>query len=345
MSRRGGGSGGRGRGGGSNKSTLSASKELLKRSASEAGLDDRHIKVLSDITRPPLFPDFLWKSTGHYWSEEEYNPTNNNDTNNIKIEQEEQVKPTLKATTKLPTSMISLINKQREMTQRFQSSSYYVRPNTVVDVVRYRDRKNLQNNNNNNHTPDAKVLSSFSPYNNRNHNILAADAMYFPEELLLLNSNNSSKKKSNPNLKGHSQQSQQQKRIPSNLSLQNKDTTDINSFKSNSSVEQTNSFAVKLEELDNQEMAIISSSPTTGLTKLRTTSITSLSIGNDDYNVKARENDEKGNINNNNNNEDDDVDDEDITIPIEEEELVEDYTTNYYASDDEDDGDDGEPTY
>ena len=65
MSRRGGG-GGRGRGG-SNKSTLSSSKELLKRSAFEAGLDDRHIKVLSDITRPPLFPDFLWKSTGHYW--------------------------------------------------------------------------------------------------------------------------------------------------------------------------------------------------------------------------------------------------------------------------------------
>jgi hypothetical protein len=164
MSRRG------GRGGGNSRSSVSVSKELLKRSASEAGLDDRHLKVLTDITRPPLFPDFLWRSTGKYWTEED---RANNETGRPATESRQV------SATKRPASVISLINKHREITKRFQNGPYYVRPAAVVDIVRYSDRQKNQTMS----TPDTIVLASFS----KSNHTLATDQRYFPTELLNLN--------------------------------------------------------------------------------------------------------------------------------------------------------------
>jgi hypothetical protein len=164
MSRRGGR-------GGHSRSSVAVSKELLKRSASEAGLDDRHLKVLSDITRPPLYPDFLWRSTGKYWTEDD--ATNNGclgmGTESVQI-----------PSTKRPASMISLINKHREFTKRFQNSPHFVRPTAVSDIVRYCDRQKHANSSS---APDSIVLASFSKSNRR----LATDQRYFPSELLNMN--------------------------------------------------------------------------------------------------------------------------------------------------------------
>lgn len=147
-----------GRGGGAPK--LSVSKELLKRSAAEAGLDDRHLKVLTDITRPPLFPDFLWLSTGKYWDPDD-KPTQ---------------QTTELVTTKRPAGTISLMNKQRELTARMQAGPHYVRPTAVIDVVRYSSRSN----NKLHMAPDAIVTESMGKTNTK----LATDSRYFPAELL-----------------------------------------------------------------------------------------------------------------------------------------------------------------
>ena len=319
MSRRGGG--GRGRGG--SKSTLSSSKELLKRSASEAGLDDRHVKVLSDITRPPLFPDFLWKSAGHYWNEEDVPEKGNHD--NMHHQQPIKTETSLPSRgvvtgNKLPASMISMINKQRELTKRFQNSSYYIRPGTIVDIVRYSDRADSNKNHTQpQSTAHATVLASLgacTTNTSAKYIPTTDDSKYFPEELLPI-------KKTN--LKLHNDHSSPTR-------------TSKYAMKTDTAV------AIKLEKLDYQEE--------TG--KIRTTSITSMT-SNDDLMLsvpapatenprKSSEADETvlGDL------EEDDEDDNDILEENVEEELGEDYTTNYYASDDDnndDDNDDGEPTY
>jgi hypothetical protein len=161
MSRRG------GRGGGGPK--VSVSKELLKRSAAEAGLDDRHLKVLTDITRPPLFPDFLWLSTGKYWD-----PDNSNNNDQPSQETTELV------TTKRSAAVVSMMNKQRELTARMQAGPHYVRPTAVIDVVRYSNRSN--NKTNMTTAPDAIVTASMGKTNTK----LATDVRYFPVELLNL---------------------------------------------------------------------------------------------------------------------------------------------------------------
>jgi hypothetical protein len=323
MSRRGGG--GRGRGG--SKSTLSSSKELLKRSANEAGLDDRHIKVLSDITRPPLFPDFLWKSSGHYWNEEEDAALKTQD-----LLQQHPVKtettttpPSSTTNKKLPASMISLIHKQRELTKRFQYSSYYIRPTTTVDIVRYSDRVDNNKNPMQHRSPDATILASLSTHstNSSSKNTpFIAVTKYFPEEILPMKKKNSRR--------------QNQHSTGSLTPIRKSETTTANEV------------AIKLETLDHQEES----------GKLRTTSITSLTSTDDlmmtvplPLHMKDRKSSEAdetilGEI------DDEDEDDDnnnDILEENVEEELVEDYTTNYYASEDDNNDDnnddDGEPTY
>lgn len=323
MSRRGGGGGGRGRGG--SKSTLSSSKEMLKRSASEAGLDDRHIKVLSDITRPPLFPDFLWKSTGHYWNEDDVTVNNNHDMqqqlNPIKTEPSLVPSPVLTCK-KLPASMIGMINKQRELTKRFQNSAYYIRPSTAVDIVRYSDRMDGNKSHLPHRTPDMAVLASLSvcaTNDNGSAKLIptADDTKYFPEELLPI-------KKAN--IKRRNGQSSRNSQPKSDFST-------------------ATAVAIKLENLGYQEE--------TG--KMRTISITS-NTSNDDLMLtvpapaianarKSSEADETV-LDDMEDDEEDNEDDNHMLEEHVEEELGEDYTTNYYASDDENnDDDDGEPTY
>lgn len=191
---RGGWSGGRGggwsggRGGGS---SLSQSKEFLKRSAQEAGLDDRHIKLLSDITRPAFYPDVLWRANGDgYWHE---NSHDNHDSSTDGL-----------ITTKRSPSIMNTIQKQRELMNRFQKSYQYVRPDVMVDIERYSTLHDAAAR----LPPDVAVLQSLG----RNRK-LATDGRYFPTELIFPNrrssSNDTNKKKGTKN--------KRTKKISSNL--------------------------------------------------------------------------------------------------------------------------------
>jgi hypothetical protein len=306
----------------------------MKRSASEAGLDDRHIKVLSDITRPPLFPDFLWKSTGHYWNEEDL-ATENKPQNPTQLQPQQQPIKTESSPSvaypKQPASLISMINKQRELTKRFQNSSYYIRPNTIVDIVRYSDR--MESHKSHRAQPstsaDVAVLASLSvcARNARSDDkiasIAANDTKYFPEELLPI------KKKS---------------KLIQRRKLSERVRSDLNNA--------TADVAIKLEKWNSQEES----------GKIRTTSITSLA-SNDDLmltvppptTTKARKSSDAdetilGDIDIDDDDEEEDDNNDNLLEENVEEELGEDYTTNYYASEDENNDDDdnngdGEPTY
>lgn len=176
MSGRGGGGGrGGGRGGwGGGRGGLSQSKEFLKRSAQEAGLDDRHMKLLSDITKPALFPDILWNATGDgYWDDTEENAISNE-----------------LIVTKRTPSIFYIMNKQREIIDRMQRSCHYIRPAVTVDVVRY-------NTTNNYATPaDVAVLNAMGM-----NGKLASDERYFPVELLPHHPSNNLKKKASGSTK------------------------------------------------------------------------------------------------------------------------------------------------
>lgn len=174
----------------------------MKRSAAEAGLDDRHLKVLTDITRPPLFPDFLWHSTtSKYWND----PAATSATGDDPHPQASSESNTTGVTViKRSAATIGVMNKQREMTARMQAGPHYVRPTAVIDVVRYSNRNNSNggniggsnnsggggsNNtlngkyiNNNPAQPDAIVAASMGKTNRK----LATDPRYFPAELLVL---------------------------------------------------------------------------------------------------------------------------------------------------------------
>jgi hypothetical protein len=197
-----------GRGGFGGASKLSVSKELLKRSAAEAGLDDRHLKVLSDITRPPLFPDFYWHSAGKYWEaanvEDEVVEAvadggsssfarKQRHPHSIKSESAASPQPLQQA--QRPASVIALMNKQRELFARMQNGPYGIRPTPVMDVVRFNRRRNNETANHSHH-PDVRVLASLSCAASKHGSSsvldttatmtrpLGSDARYFPAELL-----------------------------------------------------------------------------------------------------------------------------------------------------------------
>lgn len=114
---------GRGRGGRGWKPPTGA-QLFLQRSAKESGLDDRNLRTLQDITRPPLFPDIRWHSSGKVWRNEE--------------ESIEIVQP------KRSPSTIYLIRKAREISHRLQSSVFHVLPTPDADIMRYRKRSRSQ---------------------------------------------------------------------------------------------------------------------------------------------------------------------------------------------------------
>lgn len=116
-------SGGRGRGRGGFKPPTGA-QLLMQRSAQESGLDEKNLRSLQDLTRPALFPDLLWHSSGQVF----------------KAEDESQVM----VPTKLTQSAIYLIRKGRDIQHRMQTSPFYLRPAQEVDVIRYRKRPRQQ---------------------------------------------------------------------------------------------------------------------------------------------------------------------------------------------------------
>ena len=227
-----GGRGGRGRGA---SAAATASRELMQRSAAEAGLDDRHVKVLTDITHPPLFPDFLWHSQGGHWQQSQQQlrgqqrgiKTNNpqplqqqqqplglvksepgeEDTSNNDNDEAKPQSDLALALIQRSTGMVYLMNKQREMAAAFAQSAYYVPPTAPPDVTRYRSSSS--------HSIGSSSLwtSSLQQQQQRrtlvtpdvalrqnwssNNRKLATDERYFPTELFLQasSSTNPAKKK------------------------------------------------------------------------------------------------------------------------------------------------------
>jgi len=110
----------RGRGGKKGYAAPSGAQVLLKRSAQEAGLDDRN---LGDITKPgALFPELRWHSNGTMWTEDD---------------EDDDMAAT---TTKRSSSTVYLIQKGRELRSRMQAQ-YQVRPTEKQDVMRYQEKE------------------------------------------------------------------------------------------------------------------------------------------------------------------------------------------------------------
>lgn len=151
---------GRGRGGRGYKPPTGA-QLFLQRSAQESGLDERNLRSIQDLTRPDLFPDILWHSSGRNWVAEE--------------ESQELVQ------SKRSQSAIYSIRKSREIQHRMQSSPYYLRPSEEVDIARHRKRTAS------NIPCDKKVLKKIGN---------AAKLQYIPAELLLKTSAKSTTKTS-----------------------------------------------------------------------------------------------------------------------------------------------------
>jgi hypothetical protein len=323
MSRRGGGRGGRGGG------KPSLTKELLKRSAADAGLDDRHVKVLDDITKPLLFPDFLWRSTGRYWDEKEaVDDRNSSSSPTVSLQQQ------LPVPTKRPTTVVHTIEKQRELMQRFQQSAQCIAissssssstggkfgigaaaSSVPLDVIRYRTRHKPRFA-----APDAAYLATLGKTNTK----LAGDERYFPAELIRpahTATNTSSSSWTN-------------------------NTKKPASSSAGGSTRKTMSSVVKLEDdehddnEEDDEVAIdVEGDPEPDLA-------TSQGEGGGISNAKDMDSNNKIHSMHGGNNDELDVLDE---APAEDEEDDEDYTQNYYATDDDDSAgggdDDNEATF
>ncbi len=158
---------GRGRGRGRGRAPPSGARLLLQRSAKEAGLDDGNLRSLQDITKPQLFPDYEWHSSGrkghHLPGEPIVQPALSADgttTNPL----------TPVAKPKRNSSTIYLINKSREIHHRFQNSAFYVHPSQEADVIRYGKERQQQQQ-----RADLLILKQMGK---------TADPDYIPQELL-----------------------------------------------------------------------------------------------------------------------------------------------------------------
>jgi hypothetical protein len=117
-------SGGRGRGRGAYKPPTGA-QLLMQRTAQESGLDERNLRSLQDLTKPPLYPDFLWHSTGRPFRPED-------ETDIVTV-------------TKLTQSMVYLIRKSRDIHHRMQRSTFYLRSSSQeIDIARYSKKPRQQ---------------------------------------------------------------------------------------------------------------------------------------------------------------------------------------------------------
>ena len=133
-----------GRGRGRGRAPPTGARLLLQKSAQEAGLDSSNLRNLQDLTKPSLYPDYEWHSSGKMGHE--HPPS----------------------TAQRSASTAYLITTSRNLQYRFQNSPFFVRPTQEVDVVRYGKRPRPLE-------PDDFVLE---------HMGMAADSRYIPEELL-----------------------------------------------------------------------------------------------------------------------------------------------------------------
>ncbi|VEU33954.1 unnamed protein product [Pseudo-nitzschia multistriata] len=159
---------GRGRGRGRGRAPTSGARLLLQRSAKEAGLDERNLRNLQDITKPRLFPDYEWHSSGRRGhnlpGEPIVPPSVSSGAGDPSRE------PTAVATPRRSTKTIHLINKSREIHDRFQNSAFYVQLTQEADVIRHGKERQQQQQ-----RADLLVLKQMSK---------TADPQYVPPELL-----------------------------------------------------------------------------------------------------------------------------------------------------------------
>mmetsp|Transcript_20063 Transcript_20063/g.49284 ORF Transcript_20063/g.49284 Transcript_20063/m.49284 type:complete len:229 (+) Transcript_20063:95-781(+) len=140
---------GRGRGRGKGRGAPpSGARLLLQRSAQEAGLGSSSLKAIQDITKPALFPEYEWHSSGRQLNQPPI-------ITNSRAEQQKNA------------SLNYLIRKSRDIQHRFQNSPAFVRPTQEVDVNRYGKRQRPME-------PDVYFLSQIGK---------VADPLYFPPEL------------------------------------------------------------------------------------------------------------------------------------------------------------------
>ena len=183
---------------------MAHSKLLLKRSAQEAGLDnDREMMSIQEIVRPPLYPDILWQSSGN--QNESTHPASSNPFVKMEEESEETAQAKEIVIAKRPASVVSMIQKQRQLFEALNKSSHFVQQNPMTDVARY-GQQTVRT------APDQNVLLSMSGHQGINpmnsHDLyereaevpsvvtsmtvvrqtvyskLATDERYFPAELL-----------------------------------------------------------------------------------------------------------------------------------------------------------------
>ena len=143
--------GGRGRGRGRGRGPLSGARMFMQRSAQEAGIDAGNIRNLHDITQAKLYPEFEWHSTGRRGHDAT-----------------PETAAAANAANRNKASTVYLINKGRQIHDRFQNSPFFVRPKQEVDVVRYGKRPRPQE-------PDGNLVEHIGK---------AADDRYIPMELL-----------------------------------------------------------------------------------------------------------------------------------------------------------------
>ncbi|GAX16932.1 hypothetical protein FisN_5Hh309 [Fistulifera solaris] len=193
---------GRGRGRGRGSGPLSQSKLLLKRSAQEAGLDnDREMMSIQEIVRPSLYPDILWQSSGN----DAAHPTSSNPFVIKEEETEESGQAQQIVIAKRPATVVSMIQKQRQLFEALNKSSHFVQQNPMTDVARYGQQtirtapdQNVllsmsghqginpmsSNELNENETEVPVTITSASIERQKVYSKLATDERYFPAELL-----------------------------------------------------------------------------------------------------------------------------------------------------------------
>ena len=174
---------GRGRGRGRGGAPLSQSKLMLQRSAKEAGLDERH--AILDLTRPTLYADFVWHSSGDPRNSVTTNSNDGAMSSSLKRDPSAATAATSESTTspeglqitKRSASTRNLVNKQREFMERFAASPYFITARPASDIIRNYSYRSL--NDKRLHQPldpDAAVLEAMGKK-------LSNDERYVPSEL------------------------------------------------------------------------------------------------------------------------------------------------------------------
>jgi hypothetical protein len=173
------GRGGRGRGRGAS----SGSRAVFQKAAKEAGVDLKNPTSIEDITRPRLFPDFEWHSSGKVGFLTGTDPLTGTLSSSSVVIAAPTISNGLTETKPWTGITAPLINTSREIPQKLQASPFFVLPRIEPDVVRYGKRPRPLD-------ADALLVEYMGE---------TARSSYIPSELLKLDSerNNSGSSSSN----------------------------------------------------------------------------------------------------------------------------------------------------